>query len=90
MSTKKDTNQKTYKELEDILAQIQEKLYEVMLNDLNNPDKRSPQLYNAIIKELERNGIDCVPKAGEDQENAFTQLLNKVKETYDSKFEVVG
>ena len=90
MSTKKDTNPKTYKELEEILAQIQEKLYEVMLSDLNNPDKRSPQLYNAIIKELERNGIDCIPKAGEDQENAFSQLLNKVKETYDSKFEAIG
>lgn len=90
MSTKKDTNPKTYKELEEILAQIQEKLYEVMLNDLNNPDKRSPQLYNAIIKELERNGIDCIPKAGEDQENSLNKLLSKVKENYDTHFEAIG
>lgn len=81
--------QKSYKELEDILGVIQEKLYEVMLNDLDNPDKRSPQLYNAVIKELERNGIDCIPKAGEDADNALSSLLNKVKENYDVSFERV-
>ena len=66
---------KTYKELEALLSNLQETKLENMLSDLNDPDKRSPQLYNSIIKELERNGIDCVPKAGESDENALQQLL---------------
>ena len=47
-----------YDELEELLGNIQESLLDNMLRDLQNPDKRSPQLYNAIIKELERNGIN--------------------------------
>lgn len=79
MSNKK---KKTTQELEEILGLIQEKLYDAMSNDLDNPEKRSPQLYNAIIKELERNGIDCVLKAGEDEGNALNSLLLKVQNTY--------
>ena len=73
---------KTTQELEEILGLIQEKLYDAMSNDLDNPEKRSPQLYNAIIKELERNGIDCVLKAGDDDGNALNSLLLKVQNTY--------
>lgn len=73
---------KTTQELEEILGLIQEKLYDAMSNDLDNPEKRSPQLYNAIIKELERNGIDCVLKAGDDEGNALNSLLLKVQNTY--------
>lgn len=79
MSNKK---KKTTQELEEILGLIQEKLYDAMSNDLDNPEKRSPQLYNAIIKELERNGIDCVLKAGDDEGNALNSLLLKVQNTY--------
>ena len=78
MSNRKKTTQ----ELEELLGLIQEKLYDAMSNDLDNPEKRSPQLYNAIIKELERNGIDCVLKAGEDEGNALNSLLLKVQNTY--------
>ena len=53
------------KELEDILGHIHKTMLNDMLEDLRNPEKRTPQLYNAVIKELERNGIDCVPKAGD-------------------------
>ena len=79
MSNKK---KKTTQELEELLGLIQEKLYDAMSNDLDDPQKRSPQLYNAIIKELERNGIDCVLKAGDDEENALNSLLLKVQNTY--------
>lgn len=78
----KKTQRKTPQELEDLLGAIQEKLYDAMSNDLDNPDKRSPQLYNAVIKELERNGIDCILKAGDDAENALNNLLVKVQNTY--------
>lgn len=70
---------------EEMLSQIHEHLLKDMLEDLKDPSKRSPQLYNAIIKELERNGIDCVPKAGEGASNALYDLLNGVKEHYDSE-----
>ena len=73
---------KTTQELEELLGLIQEKLYDAMSNDLDDPDKRSPQLYNAIIKELERNGIDCVLKAGDAEGNALNSLLMKVHNTY--------
>lgn len=69
-------------ELEELLGGIQECLLTNMLNDLQNPDKRSPQLYNAIIKELERNGVNCIPKAGEEGENALMSLLKATKERF--------
>lgn len=63
------------KRLEQLMAVIHEEMLENMRRDLEDPDKRTPQLYNAIIKELQRNGIDCVPKRGEDQDNALFGLL---------------
>lgn len=75
-----------YKGLESLLGNIHEEMLHNMLNDLRNPDKRSPQLYNAIIKELERNGIDCVPKAGEDEENALSKLLKATKESFENSY----
>lgn len=68
------------KQLEKLMGCIQERMLENMLDDLNNPDKCTPQLYNAIIKELQRNGIDCVPKAGEASENALQRLLTAVRD----------
>lgn len=73
-------------ELEQILSQIQGKLAEKMLEDLGNPKKCTPQLYNAIIKELERNGIDCLPKAGEGSENSLQNLLNGVQERFNQDY----
>lgn len=73
-------------ELEQILSQIQGKLAEKMLEDLGNPEKCTPQLYNAIIKELERNGIDCLPKAGEGSENNLQKLLNGVQERFNQDY----
>ncbi len=75
-----------YDELEELLGDIQETLLDNMLKDLQNPDKRSPQLYNAIIKELERNGINCVPKAGDGDENALTRLLKATKEKFENDY----
>ena len=75
-----------YKGLESLLGNIHEEMLQNMLNDLRNPDKRSPQLYNAIIKELERNGINCVPKAGDGDENALTRLLKATKEKFENDY----
>lgn len=75
-----------YDALEELLGDIQESLLDNMLRDLQNPDKRSPQLYNAIIKELERNGINCVPKAGDGDENALTRLLKATKEKFENDY----
>lgn len=75
-----------YDALEELLGNIQESLLDNMLKDLKNPDKRSPQLYNAIIKELERNGINCVPKAGDGDENALTRLLRATKEKFEEDY----
>lgn len=75
-----------YKGLESLLGNIHEEMLQNMLNDLRNPDKRSPQLYNAIIKELERNGIDCVPNAGEGEENALSKLLKATKENFENSY----
>lgn len=75
-----------YEALEELLGDIQETLLNNMLKDLQNPEKRSPQLYNAIIKELERNGINCVPKAGDGDENALTRLLKATKEKFENDY----
>lgn len=84
--TAKKAKKMSMNELEDFLGQIQEAMYKCMMNDLETPDKRSPQLYNAIIKELARNGIDCIPKAGDDANNALGELLKKVKTTYEQDY----
>lgn len=75
---------------EELLSEIHDYLLKDMLEDLKNPDKRTPQLYNAIIKELERNGIDCIPKAGEDQQNALQSLLEGVKSAYEEDVAYYG
>lgn len=75
---------------EELLSEIHDYLLKDMLEDLKNPDKRTPQLYNAIIKELERNGIDCIPKAGEDQQNALQSLLEGVKSAYEEDYGIVN
>ena len=75
---------------EELLSEIHDYLLKDMLEDLKNPDKRTPQLYNAIIKELERNGIDCIPKAGEDQQNALQSLLEGVKSAYEEDYGSYG
>ena len=36
------------KELEDILGHIHKTMLNDMLEDLRNPEKRTPQLYNAV------------------------------------------
>lgn len=79
-----DTNK-----LQNMLSQLQECMLQNMLEDLNDPQKRGPQLYNAIIKELQRNGIDCIPKAGDEGSNALQKLLQASKsslEDYDSMY----
>lgn len=65
--------------LQNMLSQLQECMLQNMLQDLNDPQKRGPQLYNAIIKQLQRNGIDCIPKAGEDGSNTLQKLLQASK-----------
>lgn len=68
------------KELENILGHIHKAMLDDMLEDLKNPEKRTPQLYNAVIKELERNGIDCVPKAGDEAGDTLKRIMDNVKE----------
>jgi len=72
--------------LEEVMAEIQELMLQYMKDDLEDPEKRTPQLYNAIIKELQRNGIDCLPKAGEDQGNALQRLLESTKAHFESDY----
>lgn len=69
--------------LEELLSEIQTIMLGNMKEDLQDPEKRSPQLYNAVIKELERNGINCLPKAGEDGKNALQELLDSVIDNYE-------
>lgn len=76
-----------YDALEELLGDIQESLLNNMLKDLQNPDKRSPQLYNAIIKELERNGINCIPKAGDGDDNALSKLLKATKQRFEEDYD---
>ena len=71
---------------ESLLSLIQDNMLENMLSDLKDPEKRNPQLYNAIIKELQRNGINCVPKAGEDGDNALASLLKATKENFENSY----
>lgn len=80
----------TSKNIEDLMGQIQEMMLNYMKSDLEDPSRRSPQLYNAIIKELDRNGIDCIPKAGEDQENALQRLLDSTKEHFKEDYDMVN
>lgn len=75
---------------EDILSLIQDSMLENMLEDLKDPEKRTPQLYNAVIKELARNGVNCVPKAGEDGDNALASLLKATKENFESDYGANG
>ena len=75
------------KELENILGHIHKAMLDDMLEDLKNPEKRSPQLYNAVIKELERNGIDCVPKAGDEAGDTLKRIMDNVKENLGDEIE---
>lgn len=75
------------KELENILGHIHKAMLDDMLEDLKNPEKRTPQLYNAVIKELERNGIDCVPKAGDEAGDTLKRIMKNVKENLGDEIE---
>lgn len=75
------------KDLEEILGDIHRVMLKDMLDDLKNPDKRTPQLYNAVIKELERNGIDCVPKAGDEAGDTLSKILASVKDNLGDEIE---
>lgn len=75
------------KELENILGHIHKAMLDDMLEDLKNPEKRTPQLYNAVIKELERNGIDCVPKAGDESGDTLKRIMENVKENLGDEIE---
>lgn len=70
----------TRNKTEALLEDIHCILLKDLLEDLKNPDKRTPQLYNAVIKELERNGIDCIPKAGEEAGDTLKAILDNVTE----------
>ncbi|PTS86429.1 hypothetical protein DBR00_02420 [Pseudomonas sp. HMWF032] len=48
----------------ELLGELHSELANQLLLDLENPEKRSPQLYAQIIKFLKDNGIDALPKAG--------------------------
>lgn len=73
------------KQKEEMLEGIHTLMLASMLEDLKDPDKRTPSLYSAIIKELQRNNIDIVPKAG-DTDSALAKLLAGVQELDDSDY----
>lgn len=75
------------KDLEGVLGDIHKVMLDDMLEDLKNPDKRTPQLYNAVIKELERNGIDCVPKAGDEAGDTLSKILASVQDNLGEEIE---
>lgn len=75
---------------EELLGLIQDTMLENLLEDLKNPEKRTPQLYSAIIKELQRNGINCMPKAGEDGDNALASLLKATKDSFELDYGANG
>ena len=56
--------------LEQLLGQLHLEMAQTMLTDLRDPDKRSPQLYNAICKFLKDNGIEIEPESLEAKESA--------------------
>ena len=74
---------------EEMLEGIHTLMLSSMLEDLKDPDKRTPSLYSAIIKELQRNNIDIVPKAG-GTDSALAQLLAGVQELDDSGYTPKG
>ncbi|MEI2606503.1 hypothetical protein V8O11_22295 [Erwinia aphidicola] len=56
--------------LEQLLSQLHLEMAQTMLADLRDPEKRSPQLYNAIIKFLKDNGIEIDPPKSQEQREA--------------------
>ncbi|UCR91160.1 putative packaging maturation protein A [Ralstonia phage RpT1] len=56
--------------LEELLAQVHLEVAQNMLADLRDPEKRTPALYNAIIKFLKDNGIEIEPKSMTEKEAA--------------------
>ncbi|WAX26274.1 hypothetical protein [Ralstonia phage p2106] len=54
--------------LEELLAQVHLEVAQNMLADLRDPEKRTPALYNAIIKFLKDNGIEVEAKSPQQQE----------------------
>ena len=66
--------------LEQLLIGIHTKVAQMMLDDLRNPEKRSPQLYGQIIKFLKDNGIDVLYVSRDNNKSAFSELMNAVQE----------
>lgn len=63
-------------DLVELLKEIHSALAEQLLADLQNAEKRTPQLYSQIIKFLKDNGIDALPKGG----NPVSSLLEGLSE----------
>ncbi|UCR90947.1 putative packaging maturation protein A [Ralstonia phage RpY2] len=53
--------------LEELLSQIHLEVAQQMLADLRDEEKRTPALYNAIIKFLKDNGVEIEPKSPEEK-----------------------
>lgn len=66
--------------LEKLLIGIHTEIAQVMLSDLRNPEKRSPQLYGQIIKFLKDNGVDILYVSRDKGKSAFGELMEAVKE----------
>ena len=66
--------------LEQLLIGIHTEVAQMMLDDLRNPEKRSPQLYGQIIKFLKDNGIDVLYVSRDNNKSAFSELMNAVQE----------
>ena len=66
--------------LEELLVQIHCETAEAMLDDLKDPDKRTPQLYGQILKLLKDNGIDMLYIKSQGQKSAVCELMAAVEE----------
>lgn len=73
-------NENTKSALEALLIDIHTEVAETMLDDLRNPEKRTPQLYAQIIKFLKDNGIDLLYCNKDKGKSAFGRLMEDVQE----------
>jgi hypothetical protein len=70
--------------LEELLVAIHSEVANNMLEDLRDPDKRTPQLYGQIIKFLKDNGIDILYCEKGKNKSAFSELISEVKSQMES------
>lgn len=67
-----------------ILAKMNLDMAQHMLNDLKNDDKRTPSLYNAILKFLEQNEVSFDKIASAKDDEGLTILLTDANNMFNT------